>query len=177
MMLDQMSLAYNYLSKTLLFCKKKSCNIFQIFTSGLFSSTWQTCSSSSPFSFSLGWFIDSPTDAGEGDIDEKGDVVCFRWQNNLGASPLKPTFMLKTLEEKLEARTTWLDLKKRAFLLLKIDIFKETQKQSFEISPNTTVSWGFLLFLTESGWARQWWMFNCEVENLERSISAKKGDL
>ena len=117
MMLDQMSLAYNYLSKTLLFCKNKSCNIFQIFTSGLFSSTWQTCSSSSPFSFSLEWFVDSPTDAGKGDIYENGDVVC---ENNLGVSPLKPTFMLKTLEEKLEARTTWLDLKKGPFCTWKL---------------------------------------------------------
>ena len=35
-------------------------------------------------------------------------------ENNLDAALVKPTFMLKTLEEKLEARTTWLDLKKRA---------------------------------------------------------------
>ena len=47
-------------------------------------------------------------------------------ENNLGVSPLKPTFMLKTLEEKLEARTTWLDLTKRAFLFLKIDIWRKT---------------------------------------------------
>ena len=72
-------------------------------------------------------------------------------ENNLDAALVKPTFMLKTLEEKLEARTTWLDLKKTAFLFLKIYIFKETQKQSFEISSNTTVSWGFPLLLTESG--------------------------
>ena len=72
-------------------------------------------------------------------------------ENYLGVAPLKPTFMLKTLEEKLEARTTWLDLKKRAFLFLKIDILRRTQKQSFEISPNTTVREGFLLLVTESG--------------------------